>query len=78
MRTDDTNKKYRRWPPRVKRRRSHSYQDANAPRPVPPEPPTPTHPAEEAEPHRNQQGSGRQVHVTIRPRRRAMLKPEGG
>lgn len=75
MRTDDTNKKYRRWPPRVKRRRSHPHPEAQAPRTFPPEPPELSHRRDEAELHRNRQGSGRQVQVTVRPRRRAVLKP---
>lgn len=78
MRTDDTNKKYRRWPPRVKRRGSHPHQDAGAPRAIPSQPPEPDHPRRDVEPHRNHQGNGRPVQVTIRPRRRAMLKPEQG
>ena len=74
MRTDDTNKKYRRWPPRVKRRRSHPRTEAEAPRDFPPEPPAANR-RDETEFHRNRQGSGRQVPVTVRPRRRAVLKP---
>ncbi|HET8700906.1 MAG TPA: hypothetical protein VFL97_04475 [Nitrococcus sp.] len=57
MRTEDANKKFRRWPPRVKRRRPHN---------------PPTHSTSEtAKPHEAepQSGSDKPVRISYRSRR---------
>lgn len=61
MRTEDTSKKFRRWPPRVKRRRSRD--------PLPPNPPE-VAPTREAEAQtETEAGPHKRVRIRYRPRR---------
>lgn len=75
MRHENTHEKFRRWPPRVKRRRP-----APAERPGPdgggPAAEPPTEPAPEPPP-RTRPTAGRDVKVSFRHRRRP-LTPAGG
>lgn len=59
MRTEDANKRFRRWPPRVKRRRS-----GDSPPPTPPE----VAPTREAEAE-TEAGANKRVRISYRSRR---------
>lgn len=76
MRDETTHKKFRRWPPRVKRRR-HAPADRPAPGAGSPrgnEAP-PGEPAPEAGRH-GRPAAGREVKVSFRPRRRPVSPAE--
>ncbi|UEX79472.1 hypothetical protein [Sediminicurvatus halobius] len=76
MRHDNTHKKFRRWPPRVKRRRHEPAErapDAGAPAPAGRE--SPADPPEEPQ-GRSRPVAGRDVKVSFRHRRRSVSQPE--
>lgn len=62
MRTEDANKKFRRWPPRVKRRRPRNASEHLSPDHLPSEAAKPREPEPQA-------GSDKPVRISYRSRR---------
>ncbi len=76
MHTEDKDKKFRRWPPRVRRRRSTTEQAATPtrePEEKPLQTPADTPTAEATTKHTD--GAGRNVKVKFRTRRRVVRPP---
>ncbi len=76
MHTVDKDKKFRRWPPRVRRRRSSTEQQADSPprEPVETPPQAPEPPAGDTT-TKHTDGAGRDVKVKFRTRRRVVRPP---